>query len=161
MCLTVQYLNNDDSEDLIIFTNLLALCLWLGYVLDGRFRTVTRFDACRWWLNIVPISFAQLHTSKLDVANVSADLDPLYGEKHPIRSNFLRTDVLLRRARISQHWSPVLRAGWSGTGSNAFSAVHGSLHGVADFSKNVHLEMILPVSQSLKMWLPFKIVRLY
>ena len=54
-------------------------------------------------LNIVPISFAQLRTSILDVVDVSADHYPLYSEKHPIRSNFLRTDVLLRSARISQH----------------------------------------------------------
>ena len=149
----VQYLNNYlDTEDIIICINLIAL--WLGYVLeaDGRFRSVTRFDDCRWWLNIVPILFAQLHTSNLDVADVSADLDSLHSETSPIRSNFLGS------AHISQHcvsngaalhWNrhrtPDFKVGsacWLVRlqGINAFSAVHG----VADFSKIVHFEIILP-----------------
>ena len=62
----------------------------------------------------MPISFAQLHASKLDVADVSADLDSLYGEKTSYSKQLSSkcaylTTLCLQRFCCLQS---VLRAGW-------------------------------------------------
>ena len=48
MCLMVQDSNNLDTEDLIIFTNLLARFDDLATATEGFDRPVTRFDDYRW-----------------------------------------------------------------------------------------------------------------
>ena len=123
MCIIEQNLNNF-TEDLIIFTNRLA---------RSDLATATEGFDYRWWLNIAPISFAQLHTSKPDAADVSADLDPLYTVRNILfeatffeRMSFFEVRVsynivfttAIALTHVIGHVTlrPVLRAEWSDHG---------------------------------------------
>ena len=102
----------------------------------------------------------------------------IYGEKHPIRSNVLRTDVLLRSSRILQHCV------YNGDSIDARNRTRDFKAGSAcwvvrprsdnrkrrimdayeadDFSKNYPLwNYFTNKPLTLKMWLPFRMVALY
>ena len=111
----------------------------------------------------MPISFGQLHTSKLGIADVSADLNPLYTMRNILfeatffeRTSFFEVAVsynivFTNQQHYSHHRTRDFKVGSAllvgqTTGSGAFFAVHGRLHVVGDFSKNFQFEMILPVN---------------
>ena len=83
----------------------------------------------------------------------------IYGEKHPIRSNVLRTDVLLRSSRILQHCvyngdsiDARNRTRDFTAGSACWvvrqqeEAHHGRLYEADDFSKIIHFGIILLIN---------------
>ena len=128
----VQDSNNLDTEDLIIFTNLLARFDDLATATEGfdrgnpfrRLSLVIKYRA-----NIVCTApFLKTRRRR----RFCGSWPSIYGEKHPIRSNVLRTDVLLRSSlsynivftmaialtHAIGHVTlrPVLRAEWSDHG---------------------------------------------
>ena len=156
MCLMVQYLNNLDTDDSMIFTNLLAL--WLCWHTTGNpFRR--RSLETKYRANIVCTApcFKTRRRRRFCASWPTIRWETCYSKQLSSKCAYLKTLCLQLRGLtirsddiriVIEHMTlkSVLRAGWSGTGSSALSAVHGCLHGVCDFRKNVHFEMMLSIS---------------
>ena len=155
MCVIVKYLNNLDTEDLIIFINLLALCLGYGASTGNPFRRLALVNKypCQYRLHSSIIQnstsptlmWILTHYTVRNILFEATIFERTSFFEVRVSHNIVFTTVLLSILIVIGHVTlrRVLCAGWSGS---AFSAVHGSLHGVGDFSKIFHFEIILPIS---------------